>query len=367
MITVINILMFLLGVAVVASALTSAVLTLVLPRGTRDLLQHVIYQLTWLVFLPPTRLARSYEQRDRVMALYAPSTLLLLPVTWLTLVLIGYMMMFWSLSDRQWSEAFLLSGSSLFTLGFAQANTTFELVLVFSEAAIGLGLVALLIAYLPSMYSAFSRREKSVNLLEVRAGSPPSAVEWLLRAQRNEWLENLGEDFSLWESWFADLEESHTSLSPLVFFRSPQPERSWITASGAVLDTAALMLAAVDVKFDDRNAKLCIRAGYLALRRIADLFGIWYNAESRFPEEPISVGRQEYDSACRQLAEGGVPLKEDLEQGWVDYAGWRVNYDRTLVAIAALTRAPYAPWSSDRSVRGMHDVSPGKMGKVYLH
>jgi hypothetical protein len=355
----INILMFLLGIAVVAAALTSAVLTLVLPRGTRDFLEHMVFRLNGLLFLLPTRLARSYEQRDRVMALYAPLTLLLLPVSWLTLVLIGYMMMYWTVGERTWSEAFLLSGSSLFTLGFAQANTTFELILVFSEAAIGLGMIALLIAYLPSMYSAFSSREKAVNLLEVRAGSPPSAVEWLRRGQRNQWLENLGEEFGVWESWFAELEESHTSLSALVFFRSPQPDRSWITASGAVMDSAALMLAAVDVEFDDRNAKLCLRAGYLALWRIADLFGIWYNAEPRFPDEPISVSRQEYFEACTKLANSGVPLKEDLEQGWLDFAGWRVNYDRTLVALAALTRAPYAPWSSDRSVTGMHDTLPG--------
>ena len=359
MLILVDSLLFLLGVAVVGSALTSAVLTLVLPRGTRDFLTLVVFKLTWLLFLPPTRLAHSYKQRDHVMALYAPLTLLLLPVIWLTLVLLGYMMMYWAIGVRPLAEAFLLSGSSLFTLGFAQANSTIELILVFSEAGIGLGLVALLIAYLPSMYSAFSYREKAVNLLEVRAGSPPSAVEWLLRAQRNEWLEDLGEDFAVWESWFAELEESHTSLSPLVFFRSPQPDRSWITATGAVLDSAALMLAAVDVNFDDRNAKLCLRAGYLALMQIADLFGIWYNAETRIPYEPIIVTREEFYDACNQLADGGVPLKEDLEQGWLDFAGWRVNYDRTLVALAALTRAPYAPWSSDRSVRGMRDKSPG--------
>ena len=355
----INILVFLLGSVVVLAALTSAVLTLVLPRGTRDFLTHIVYKLNGLLFLLPTRIARSYAQRDRVMALYAPLTLLLLPVSWLTLVLIGYMLMYRSVAERAWSEAFLLSGSSLFTLGFAQANTTFELILVFTEAAIGLGMVALLIAYLPSMYSAFSSREKAVNLLEVRAGSPPSAVEWLSRAHRNQWLENLGEEFGVWESWFAELEESHTSLSALVFFRSPQPGRSWITASGAVLDSAALMLAAVDVKCDDRKAKLCLRAGYLALRRIADLFGIWYNAEPRFPDELISVSRQEFFEACSKLAIRGVPLKDDLEQGWLDFAGWRVNYDRTLVALAALTRVPYAPWSSDRSVSGMHDAFPG--------
>jgi len=43
-----------------------------------------------------------------------------------------------------------------------------------------------------------------------------------------------------------------------------------------------------------------------------------------------------------------VPLKADLDQGWRDFAGWRVNYDQVLVRLCALTLAPPAKWSSDR-------------------
>jgi hypothetical protein len=65
---------------------------------------------------------------------------------------------------------------------------------------------------------------------------------------------------------------------------------------------------------------------------------------------PISIDRREYDQVCRELAQAGVPLKPDLDQAWRDFAGWRVNYDQVLLALAALTMAPYAPWSSDRSM-----------------
>jgi hypothetical protein len=44
-------------------------------------------------------------------------------------------------------------------------------------------------------------------------------------------------------------------------------------------------------------------------------------------------------------------LKPDLQAAWLDFAGWRVNYDTVLIALAGLTAAPYAPWSSDRSLR----------------
>lgn len=45
----------------------------------------------------------------------------------------------------------------------------------------------------------------------------------------------------------------------------------------------------------------------------------------------------------------GVPIKADRERAWRDFAGWRVNYDTVLLALANLTSAPPAMWSSDRS------------------
>ncbi len=353
-----NTVVFLLGAALVIYTLISAVRTFVLPRGANVFLTRIVFRAMRGLFWPRMRLADSFEERDKVMALYAPLSLVALPAVWLGFVLAGYMAMFWALGVRPWEKAFLLSGSSLLTLGFAPANNLFEMVLAFSEATIGLGLMALLIAYLPTMYAAFSRREAAVALLAGRAGSPPSAVEWIKRAHRVGWIDRMNEQWAAWESWFAELEESHTSLAPLVFFRSPQPGRSWVTAAGAVLDTAALILAAVDVPFDF-HAALCIRTGFLALRRIADFFQVPYNAAPHFPAEPISIAREEFDDAYDALLEANVPVKADREQAWCDFAGWRVNYDTVLLALAALTDAPYAPWSSDRSVWQEHDSFVG--------
>ena len=39
-------------------------------------------------------------------------------------------------------------------------------------------------------------------------------------------------------AWFTEVQETHTSYGSLTFFRSPNPHRSWVTAAGAVLDTA---------------------------------------------------------------------------------------------------------------------------------
>jgi hypothetical protein len=184
-------------------------------------------------------------------------------------------------------------------------------------------------------------------LLEVRADNPPSAVEMILRFHRIHGLDRLGELWKAWETWFADVDESHTSLPALVFFRSSRPDLSWVTAAGAVLDAASLTLSTVNIPTESLAA-LCIRAGYLALRRITDYFGIPYNPYPH-PADPISIKREEFDAAYERLTSAGVPVKPDREQAWRDFAGWRVNYDSVLLDLAGLTMAPEAPWSGDRA------------------
>jgi hypothetical protein len=345
---IIRVVSFLVGLGVVFATLSSAVRTLVLPRSAPDKLTGVVFMTMRRLFNVRLHRAGSYAERDRVMALYAPVSLIALPPTWLVLVLIGFMGMFWAVGIEPWSQAFTVSGSSLLTLGFARGDTLPQTILAFTEATIGLILVALLIAYLPTMYGAFSRREIAVNLLGVRAGTPPSAIEMLMRFDRLNRLDQLHDSWETWEAWFADLEESHTSLAALVFFRSPQPEQAWITAAGAVLDAASLASSTLDVP-PDPQAALCIRAGFLALCRIADYFGVPYNPDPHFPDDPISVTREEFGVAYDQMAGQGVPLKPDREEAWGNFAGWRVNYDKVLIALCALTMAPEAPWSADRA------------------
>jgi hypothetical protein len=343
-----RLLVFVLGLALVGYTLLSAVKTFVVPRPHSDWITASVFVTLRRVFDLCIYRMHSYESRDRLMALYAPIGLLLLVPVWLTLVMLGYMAMYWATGITSLNQDFAISGSSLLTLGFAKGETLFDTLLSFSEAIIGLILVALLIAYLPTMYSAFSKREVAVNQLSVRAGTPPSAAELIARAHRIGALPSLRDLWVQWESWFAELEESHTSLAALVFFRSPDPHHSWITAAGAVLDSAALLLSVVDVP-NQPQAALCIRAGYLALRRVAHYFVIPYNPDPHFPKEPISVTRQEFEAICDQLASGGVPLKPNRERAWQEFGGWRVNDDQALLALCSLTMAPPAPWSSDRA------------------
>ena len=345
--SLIRIFVFIVGLVTVILTLSSAISTFVLPRAARSQLNRIVFGLLRRVFDFLAHFAKSYPRRDSIMAYYAPIGLLLLLPTWYLLVLVGYAAMYWALGVGDLFAVVRLSGSSLFTLGFDISKTPPVTVFAFSEAMLGLMLVGLLIAYLPTMYSAFARREQAVNLLEVRAGSPPSALEMLLRFNRIHGLDKLADYWKTWEAWFADIEESHTTLPALIFFRSPRAENSWVTAAGTVLDAASITLSAVDIPYE-ASAALCIRAGFLALRRVANYFDIPSPQDPHYPSTPICVERREFDEVIDQLAAAGVPLKADREQAWQDFAGWRVNYDRSLILLCGLVMAPPAAWSSDR-------------------
>ncbi len=344
-----HVIIFITGAAAIILTIASAISTFVLPRSDRSFLSRLVFRLLRRLFDGLLHFSTTYEQSDAIMAYYAPTGLMLLLPTWYLLLCLGYTAIYWSLGSGSAAEAFQLSGSSLFTLGFASPNGAGFSALAFSEGMLGLIMVALLIAYLPTMYSAFSRREQVVNMLVVRAGIPPSATEMLQRFARIHGLEKLGDYWRVWEAWFADLEETHTTLAALVFFRSPQPQISWITASGAVLDAAALTRALLDIPAEP-SADLCIRAGFLALRRIADRFDLPNPHDPHFPADSISIHRSEFDAMVAELEAAGLPLKADREQAWIDFAGWRVNYDSSLVELCGLVMAPWAAWSSDRGV-----------------
>ncbi len=337
------------GLGLVAAAVTSAVRTVVIPRHAASVITRSVFAVLRRAYDLVTPASMPYERRDRLLATYAPIGMLGLLVTWISLAFLGYAAIFWGLDGATSTTVALeLSGSSLFTLGFLRPTTFWLMMVSFTEAAIGLFLLALLITYLPSINGAFSRREQGVTALAVRAGEPPSGLEMVLRFWRLERMSELHEVWIEWERWFVDIEETHTSFSALAFFRSPQTDHSWATAAGAVLDAAALTVSSVDVPHDVQ-ADICIRAGYLSLRRIAEGFGIAFDREPA-PGDPISITRQEWDDAMDDLVAAGVAIRTDRDQAWRDFAGWRVNYDTVLLELADLTDAPYAMWSSDRGV-----------------
>lgn len=231
----------------------------------------------------------------------------------------------------------------------------------------GVGLLALVIGYLPSLYAAFSRREALVTKLSMRTGLPPAGPVILRRLWHPAGPQNLLiETWQAWEDWFVDLSETHTSFPVLAFFRSPQTAKSWITAAGAVLDAAALALAAVDANWGPETEH-CLHAGVVSLRHIADFHGIRYQPGT--DGATVAVTQDDVAAACQQLTAAGVPVVSDSDAIYDRFRMRRAKYEDVLLAICALVYAPPAPWSSDkvvapRSRPPIVRVGPRSLGRV---
>ncbi|HYN36876.1 MAG TPA: hypothetical protein VEV82_07855 [Actinomycetota bacterium] len=253
--------------------------------------------------------------------------------------------MIWPFADS-FQGAFLEAGSSMFTLGFSGTDSSGVAILHFAAAATGLIAVALLIAYLPTLYSAFNRRETLVTLLQSRAGAPAWGPEILARHRLVGLMEELRPLYAEWERWGADVAESHTNYPTLIFFRSPHPLRSWVTGLLAVMDAGALQLSLSPTNAPT-EARLCLRMGFNCLRYIADLLRIPYDPDP-LPDDAIELTFEEFAGGVERLEQAEFPMERTPEEAWPHFKGWRVNYESIAYALADLVVASPGPWSGER-------------------
>ena len=238
------------------------------------------------------------------------------------------------------------SGSSLFTLGIAASPRGSATVADFAAAATGLVVVALEIAYLPTIYGAFNRRETLVTTLESRAGVPAWGPEILARHELVGITGSLPDFYAAWEQWAADLAETHSSYPVLIRFRSPHPLRSWVIGLLAVLDSAALYLA-FSPGAAPSEARLCLRMGFTSLRSLADVEGVGYEPDPR-PDAPVDLDYEQFLAGAARLEEAGFALERPPAEAWSHFRGWRVNYESIAYQLAERLSAVPAPWSGPR-------------------
>jgi hypothetical protein len=332
----------LLGAAIALWVLDAAVRTFLLPRVASVRLSRAIAGTVRKLFETIGSVRTPYLERDRRLAMYPPVLLLSYQASWLCLSLVAFAFLFVAAGAPSLARGFELSGSSLFTLGSTPSVGAAEMGISYLEAAIGLTLLGLLIAFIPTIYSAFQRRELSVSRLSVRAGVPSTPWGILEIARSVNDYERLDDLWKEWESWFIELRETHTTLTILNFYRTPIPGQTWVGSATSVLDAAALFNSTVDLR-PSATAGLCIRAGWLALRGLADYFRVDY---PRNPDgtEPISISREEFELVVDHLTRSGVPVIADHDQAWLDFVGWRVNYDAIIEELHVLTTSPRTDW-----------------------
>ncbi len=334
------------GLLVLALTATGIVNSLLIPRARAPLISRFVTRLVRGIFRVLTARIDDYERRDNVWAAAPPTFLLGLLTSWLILLVVGFALLIWPFSHGTFNGALREAGSSVFTLGFDAPRATTPTALVFIAAASGLVVVALQIAYLPSLYSAFNRRETLVTLLETQAGVPAWGPEILVRFQLIDTTERLGPLYEKWTEWAADLSESHTSYRTLIYFRSPEPKRHWLLALLSVLDAAALHLA-ICPQSAPTQARPLLRMGYLTLRKIASVTGIPVDNDPA-PDARLDLTREQFDSAVAQLVSSGWLPERDLDDAWQHFRGWRVNYEAAAYGLAYHLDVVPALWSGPR-------------------
>jgi hypothetical protein len=345
---VLQVIVFLLGLGIALSTLFSAIKQTVLPGRKKVRLSHVVFRNTFRLFRFVAVRVPSDEVRDAIMAFYAPLSVMLLPLAWAILLIIGFTMMIWGVSEPSLGTALSLSGAAITTEGFLAPKGVAETALYIIAGIIGLGIVGLLITFLPTVYSIYSQREEEVTRLASRFGAPPSGFKVLAQTYRLGLAQELDQFWHTWEKWFTDMNETHISNIQVIFYRSAQRDTSWITTAGALLDACSLFSSTVD-RQDVPWLHLCFQAGCHTLRDIATTVGMPL-ASLLASDGSIHVTRAEYAAACEELTSAGLPLKADRDESWRAFVSMRSQYDTTLIALANVVHAPEAPWSSDRKL-----------------
>jgi hypothetical protein len=342
------------GLFLVIGTWFNVITVLVLPRRGRSRIQRHVGGYTATVFNTIAGRFASYETRDRVLAYHAPFFLMVLLGVWELAFLVGFALIAWPfVHDGGFIHALVLSGSSLLTLGFASDPGAGARFAMLSAAASGLITVALLIGYLPVIYAAYSRRETLVTMLEARAGVPSWGPELLARHELIDGLDRLGPLYADWERWAADMAESHQTYPVLLWFRSPDPKRSWIIGLLSVLDAAAIQLATQPLTAP-AEARPFMRMGYTAMRDVAVVVGMRVDEDPK-PDDAVRLSKQSFLDAMHHLEHVGWRFERDVEEAWVHFRGWRVNYESLAYALADGVNAAPALWSGGR--RGLPDAA----------
>ncbi len=232
------------GLIVVLLTVADVVLTMVLPRRPSGIerLSLQVNRLVRICFVSVSRLAKSYEAQDAILAPTGPVALVVQLLFWAALLVLGFGLLLVG-AGASFADGMLQALTAAFTVGAVHVGGTPDTGVDISIGAIWVVIVALQIAYLPALYSSFNRRESLVALLESRAGVPAWGPELLARHQLVGITDTLPDLYAGWEVWAADVAESHTTYPVLLLFRSPEPWYSWLIGLLAVLDGAAMHLA----------------------------------------------------------------------------------------------------------------------------
>jgi hypothetical protein len=338
-----RILVGVLGGALVVLMLVEIFLAFLLPRRVKrdPRVVRLAFAYGWR---PWRRLARLLPDRaaDTMLGIYGPMGLLINLTLWVLALMVGYACLEWSLSAHLHGPRASVFGDDFFFSAASLVSTGARVVQVLAAAS-GLAVLTIVIGYLPALFQAFSQREATVSRLDARAGSPPAASRLVMRTtQRGGW-GALADYMSEWESWVAELMETHLAYPVLAYFRSQHVNKSWLSALCTVLDSCALAIAAAPLGTVD-PARFTFAIGRHAVVDLTYTFHVQpaASAPERLPDGDL-------DQLLGALREAGVQLGAEPAEIRARLRHMRGLYEPYVQALAVRLALPLPPWIAPES------------------
>ena len=317
--------------------------TIVVPRPTpgRFRLSRYLVRGAWRA-ARATAGAEVSATRDRLLGLFAPAATVLLLVAWLAGLVLAYGLILFALraelqpAPADLGTALYFAASSILTLGFGDivAIGSPARIVVVAAAASGLGIVALVVTFLFSLFGSYQRREVSVVTLQAKAAVPPSAVVLLEALARMDLVARLPEFFGDWERWAAEVLDSHVAYPLLGYFRSSHDNLSWISALGTVLDAASLVLTTI---LDVPRGQAELMKG-VGSHLVEDITSLGFRSGGS-----VGIDRPAFDSVYVRLLDAGYRLVP-ADEAWEDFSAARATYAPGLEAMANYWAVPSPSW-----------------------
>ena len=323
------------GVGLIGLMLGEFFVAFLLPRRVRRD-PRIARGLNRLLWQPWRALARRLAPAtaDTMLGLFGPLALLVQLAVWALGLMIGYGLLEWAVAGGTFSDR-ILSSSGLFLSAGSSSGSAGLRTVELLEAATGVGVLFVVIGYMPSVYSAFSRRETAVSQLSTRGGSPPAAGVLLHRAAGREQWRELERDLQNWEEWAAELMETHLSYPLLAFYRSQHVNQSWLAALTAMVDVAAFIKATAPEGGLDAS-EVTYGIGRHALADLAHQF--------RLDSVPVDrLSDDDFDDLF-EIVERSTVANIDRETARTRLHKLREEYEPNAQALAEFLALDLPPW-----------------------
>jgi hypothetical protein len=337
------------GIVLIFIILMDAFETVVLPRRIRRTFRIAswFYKNTWGFWTRVGLHIKSVNRREGFLAYFGPLSLIVLLFFWAAGLIFGFACMQYGFGEHvllgsekiTFWKVLYMSGETFFTLGYGDITPTnyAARTLAVMEAGMGFAFLGVVVGYLPVIYNSFNTREIEISLLDARAGSPPSAAEFLGRLGCCPEQTVLDEIFRDWERWCADLLSSHISYPVLIFFRSQHPNQSWLSALTAMLDVTSLIITGVD-GIHPEQAKLTFAMARHAVVDLAQVVNAQYS-----PHDASRLSAEDLSRLRAHLVQQGVNFYDGADAG-DRIAALRILYEPYLYSLSRRLLMTLPPW-----------------------